>query len=143
MNDHSMAPHRCNNPNFDTDFHRSVWLWPPKIGLYRFNASFMKIAQNPSIRELASQESGFSKIHKKLIWTYQPIQFFIQKTVLDSKLDHNRPRTRLRPFFEKNDFSFRTKYGHETSKYSRSRDARLGIQSCTQKTKFYAMHDLL
>ena len=144
MNDHSMAPHRCDNPNFDTDFHRSIWLWPPKIGLYRPNASFIKNAsnlRNRHIRELASQESGFSKIHKKVIWTYQPRQLFMQKTVLESKSDQNRPRTRLRPIFEKIDFSCRAKYGHETLKNSRSRDARLGIQSCTQKTQFYMVSD--
>ena len=89
----------------------------------------------------ASQESRFSKIHKRLIWTYQPIQFFMQNTDLDSKSAQNQPRTRFWPIFEKIDLSCRTKYGHETLKNLRSLDARLGIQSCTQKTQFYMVSD--
>ena len=53
-----MAPHRCDNPNFDTDFHRSIWLWPPKNGFYGFRASFRKNAwnqRNRHIQELAGQ----------------------------------------------------------------------------------------
>ena len=63
-----MAPHRCDHPNFHTDFHRSIWLWPPKIGLYGFSASFIK-----TLKTLASQESGFSKIHKN--WS-EPINLY-------------------------------------------------------------------
>ena len=53
---------------------------------------------------LASRESGFSKVHKKLIWTYHPIQFFLQNTVLDSESGQNQPKTRFWPIFEKNWF---------------------------------------
>ena len=89
----------------------------------------------------ASWESGFSKNHKKLIWTYQPVQFFLQNTVLDSKLAQNRPRTPFWPISEKIDLSCRTKYGHETLNNLRSMSARLGIQDCTQKTKSYMVSD--
>ena len=89
----------------------------------------------------ASWESGFSKIHKRLIWTYHPVQFFMHNTDLDSKSAQNRPRTRVWPIFEKKYFSCRTKYGYETLKNLRSLDARLGTQSCTQKTQFYIVSD--
>ena len=140
-----MAPHRCDNPNFDTEFLRSIWLWPPKIGLYRPNASFIKTLKTREIGTSeswpASQESGFSKIHKNLIWTYHTMQFFMQNSGLDSKSAQNRPRTRFWPIFRKIDLSCRTKSGHEILKNLKSFHARLGIQSCNQKTQFYIVSD--
>ena len=46
----------------------------------------------------------FSKIHKKLIWTYEPIQFFTQNPNPDPKLAKNQPKTWFWPFFENSDF---------------------------------------
>ena len=59
-----MAPHRCNNPNFDTDFHRSIWLWPLKIGSYGFSENFIKKLKT---REIATSEARLWKIQKYMV----------------------------------------------------------------------------
>ena len=44
-----MVPHKCNNPKFNTDFHRCVRIWPPKIDL---NKLIIRLKKTLKIREI-------------------------------------------------------------------------------------------
>ena len=105
----------------------------------------MKIAsnlRNRHIQELAGQSGVLiSKNSLKTDLNLSPYTVFHAEYGSGIQIGPKPTQDLILTILEKIDLSCRTKYGHGTLKILRSLDARLGIQSCIQKSQLYIVFD--